>query len=72
MYDDMMTHEQIQRMFSKESDDVEFLGFESILLILVLLLLVVKTGASLRECDLYTSINGSTVKISMYCNIFKV
>ena len=27
MYDDMMTHEQIQQMFSEESDDDEFLGF---------------------------------------------
>ena len=35
MYDDMMTHEQIQQMFSEESDDDEFLGFESTLLILV-------------------------------------
>jgi len=35
MYDEMMTHEQIQQMFSEESDDDEFLGFESILLLLV-------------------------------------
>ena len=34
MYDDMMTHKQIQQMFSEESDD-ELFGFESILLILV-------------------------------------
>jgi len=27
MYDDMMTHEQIQQMFSEESDDDEFWGF---------------------------------------------
>jgi len=36
MYDDM-TQEQIQQMFSKESDD-DFLGFESILLTLVRLI----------------------------------
>jgi len=30
--DEMVTHEQIQQMFSEESDD-EFGGFESILLI---------------------------------------
>jgi len=30
----MMIHEQIQQMFSEESDD-EYLGFESILLLLV-------------------------------------
>ena len=35
MYDDMMTHEQIPQVFSEESDDDEFLGSESILLILV-------------------------------------
>ncbi|KAK2156474.1 hypothetical protein LSH36_212g00023 [Paralvinella palmiformis] len=35
MYDDMMTHEQIQQMFSEDSDDDEFWGFESVLLILV-------------------------------------
>ena len=28
MYDDMMTHEQIQQMFNEDSDDDEFLGFE--------------------------------------------
>ena len=33
MFDDMMTHEQIQQMLSKESDDEEFWGFISILLI---------------------------------------
>jgi len=27
MYDDMMTHEQIQQMFNEDSDDDEFLGF---------------------------------------------
>jgi len=27
MYDDMMTHEQIQQMFNEESDDDEFLVF---------------------------------------------
>jgi len=27
MFDDMMTHEQIQQMFSEENDDDEFLGF---------------------------------------------
>ena len=32
----MMTHKQIQQMFSEESDD-EFWGFESILLILCIL-----------------------------------
>ena len=52
----MMTREQIQQMFSEESDDDEFFGFESILLILVHLicgfdsmeggLLVLKTGVS--------------------------
>ena len=67
----MMTHKQIQQMFSEESDDDEFLGFESILLILLHLicgfdsrggLLVLETGASytrvrhIRECDIYASI----------------
>ena len=47
MYEDMMTHEQIQQMFSEESDDDEFCGFESILLISVHLI---------HECDLYVSI----------------
>jgi len=47
LYDDMMTHEQIQQMFSEESDDDEFFYFESILLILV---------RYIRECDLYASI----------------
>ena len=28
MYDDMMTHEQIQQMFNEESVDDEFVGFE--------------------------------------------
>jgi hypothetical protein len=31
MYDDMMTHEQIQQMFSEESDCDGFWCFESIL-----------------------------------------
>ena len=35
MYDEMMTHEQIQQLSSEESDNDEFFGFESILLILV-------------------------------------
>jgi len=34
----MMTHEQIQQMFSEESDDDECFGFELILLILVRLI----------------------------------
>jgi len=38
MYDEMVTHKQIQQMFSEESDDVEFFGFESMLLILVCLI----------------------------------
>jgi len=56
IYDDMMTHEQIQQMFSEESDNDECLGFESILLNLGHLirgfdsrgrgLLVLETGAS--------------------------
>jgi len=28
VYDDMMTHKQIQQMFIEENDDDEFLGFE--------------------------------------------
>jgi len=28
MYDDMLTHEQIQQMFNEDSDDDKFLGFE--------------------------------------------
>ena len=28
MYDDIMTHEQIQQMFNEDSDDDEFAGFE--------------------------------------------
>jgi hypothetical protein len=28
MYDDMLTHEQIQQMFNEDSDDDEYLGFE--------------------------------------------
>ena len=28
MYDDTITHEQIQQMFNEDSDDDEFLGFE--------------------------------------------
>jgi len=28
IYDDMMTHKQIQQMFIQDSDDDEFLGFE--------------------------------------------
>jgi len=28
MYDDMMTHEQIQQMFNEDGDDDEFVGFE--------------------------------------------
>ena len=28
MYDDMLTHEQIQQMFNEDSDGDEFLGFE--------------------------------------------
>jgi len=36
MYDDTMTHKQIQKMFGEESDDDdEICGFELILLILV-------------------------------------
>ena len=35
----MMTHEQMQQMFSDESDDDEYLGFEVILLTLVRLTL---------------------------------
>jgi len=35
MYDDMMTHKQIQQMFSEESEDDEFWVFGSIFLILV-------------------------------------
>ena len=27
MYDDMLTHEQIQQMFNENSDDDEFLGY---------------------------------------------
>jgi len=54
IYDDMMTHKQIQQMFSEESDNDEFLSFESILLILVRLIcrfdsrgfIGSKTGAS--------------------------
>ena len=38
MYDEMVTHEQIQQMFSEESDDDEFWGFESVLLILMRLI----------------------------------
>ena len=49
MYDEMVTHEQIPQMFSEESDDDEFCGFESILLISVHLI---------HECDLYVSIYG--------------
>jgi len=30
MYDVVITHEQIQQMFTEESDDDEFFGFESI------------------------------------------
>jgi len=54
----MMTHKQIQQMFSEESGDDEFWGFESILVILVRLicgfdsvggLLVLKTGASYTQ-----------------------
>ena len=37
-YYDMTTHKQIQQTFSEESDDDEFWGFESILLILVRLI----------------------------------
>ena len=47
-YNDMMTQEQIQQVFSEESDDDEFFGFESILLILVRLI---------RKYGLYASIN---------------
>ena len=28
IYNDMLTHEQIQQMFNEDSDDDEFLGFE--------------------------------------------
>ena len=28
MYDDMLTHEEIQQMFNEDSDDDEYLGFE--------------------------------------------
>ena len=55
MYDEIMTHEHIQQMFSEESDDDdECFGFELILLILVRLIhgfnsrgfIGPKTGAS--------------------------
>jgi len=61
----MMTHEQIQQMFSEESDDDEFLGFESILLILVHLICGFNSRGAywskkqvclICECDLYASI----------------
>ena len=54
----MMTHEQIQHMFSEESDDDVCFGFESVLLILVHLihgfdsrggLLVLKTGETYTQ-----------------------
>jgi len=30
MYDDMLTHEQIQQMFNEDSDDDKYFGFEYI------------------------------------------
>jgi len=59
----MMTHEQIQQKFNEESDDDEFLHFESIVLILVCLIvihrfdsgggwLVLETGASYTRVQL--------------------
>jgi len=65
MYDDVITHEQIQQMFSEESNDIYFFGFESTLLILVGLicgfdsrggLLVLKQVHLISECDLHASI----------------
>jgi len=46
MYDETVTHEQ-QQIFSEESDDDEFCGFESILLILGRLILVLTPGGLL-------------------------
>ena len=55
----MMTHEQIQQMFSEESDDDKFLGFESILPILVRLVCEFDSWgvySSKYRCVLYTSV----------------
>jgi len=53
----MMTHQQIQQMFSEESDD-EFFGFESILLICVCYTRIRLQGGLLvkNQVRLYTSI----------------
>ena len=71
-----MTHEQIQQTFSEESDDDEFWGSESILLILVRLicgfvfkggLLFIKTGASYtRVYTICTHRNPYQVRSQMF------
>jgi len=44
-----MTHEQIEQIFNEESDDDEFFGFESILLVLVRLILGFDLGGLLLQ-----------------------